>query len=132
MSVQIFVNLPVQDLGKSIAFFEALGFAHNPDFTTEDATSIVFSDSIYAMLLTHSYFKTTTGRDVAGTATSSEAVLALGVESRERVDELAGKALAAGATEPKEPQDHGFMYGRSFVDLDGHLWELFYMDPSAV
>ncbi|WP_158845797.1 VOC family protein [Saccharothrix deserti] len=131
MSVKIFVNLPVADLQKSIEFFAALGFAHNPQFTNENAVSIVFGDSVYAMLLTEPYFKTHTTKEIADSGKTAEVILALGVESRERVDELADKALAAGGEFVKEPQDHGFMYGRSFADLDGHLWELFWMDEAA-
>ncbi|MGM1063215.1 VOC family protein [Saccharothrix sp. Mg75] len=131
MSVKIFVNLPVSDLEKSIGFFAALGFAHNPQFTNENATCVVFGDSVYAMLLTEGYFTTFTHKRIADSATTTEAILTLGVESRERVDEIADKALAAGGAQVKDPQDHGFMYGRSFFDLDGHHWEVMWMDEAA-
>ncbi|WP_020615008.1 VOC family protein [Paenibacillus daejeonensis] len=129
---QIFVNLPVKDLKRSRAFFEALGYSFNEQFTDENATCLVISDSIYAMLLVEEYFKSFISKDIANTRTSAEAILALATDSREHVDELADKALAAGGTEPKEPIDHGFMYTRSFEDPDGHLWEIFYMDESAL
>ncbi|WP_433261838.1 VOC family protein [Actinosynnema sp. CS-041913] len=131
MSVKIFVNLPVTDLAKSIEFFAALGFRHNPQFTDENATCIVFGDAVYAMLLTEPYFKTFTQKEIADTGKTVEAILALGVDSRAQVDEIADKALAAGGQPSKEPQDHGFMYSRGFTDLDGHVWELFWMDESA-
>ncbi|MBB5957114.1 putative lactoylglutathione lyase [Saccharothrix tamanrassetensis] len=132
MSVKIFVNLPVADLAKSIEFFGTLGFKHNPEFTDENATCIVFGDTVYAMLLTKPYFKTfVTDREIVDSDKAVEAILALGVDSRAEVDEIVDKALAAGARSSKEPQDHGFMYSRGFADLDGHLWELFWMDESA-
>jgi predicted lactoylglutathione lyase len=131
MSTQIFVNLPVKDLARSIAFFEALGYSFNQQFTDENAGCLVISDDIYAMLLTERYFKTFTKKVVADATKSTEAIVALGVESKERVDELADKALAAGGKPSNEPMDQGFMYGRSFQDPDGHLWEVFYMDPAA-
>jgi len=129
---QIFVNLPVKDLKRSRAFFEALGYSFNEQFTDENATCLVISDTIYAMLLVEDYFKSFISKDIANTRTSAEAILALATDSREHVDELADKALAAGGTEPKAPIDHGFMYTRSFEDPDGHLWEIFYMDESAL
>ncbi|WP_431043382.1 VOC family protein [Streptomyces sp. P1-3] len=132
MSTKIFVNLPVKDLGKSIGFFEQLGYSFNPQFTDDNAACMVISDDIYAMLLVEPFFKSFTDKEIVDTSKGAEAIVALGVESRERVDELADKALAAGAKPSKEPMDEGFMYGRSFQDLDGHLWEVFYMDPSAV
>ncbi|TQM78444.1 hypothetical protein FHX81_0713 [Saccharothrix saharensis] len=131
MSVKIFVNLPVTDLAKSIEFFAALGFAHNPQFTDENASCVVFSDTVYAMLVTEPYFKTFTTKKIADAAATTEVIVSLALDSRERVDELADKALAAGGGFVKEPEDHGFMYGRSFEDLDGHVWNVFWMDESA-
>ncbi|WP_033442472.1 VOC family protein [Saccharothrix sp. NRRL B-16314] len=132
MSVKIFVNMPVGDLAKSIDFFAALGFKHNPAFTDEKASCVVFGESVYAMLLTEPFFQSSlTSKEMADAGKTAEVILALSLESRERVDELADKALAAGGQFVKEPQDHGFMYGRSFADLDGHLWELFWMDEAA-
>ncbi|MFJ6673954.1 VOC family protein [Actinosynnema sp. NPDC091369] len=131
MSVKIFVNLPVTDLAKSIGFFAALGFAHNPKFTDENASCVVFSDTVYAMLVTGPYFKTFTTKEIADSATTTEVIVSLALDSREQVDELADKALAAGGGFVKEAEDHGFMYGRSFEDLDGHVWNVFWMDESA-
>ena len=131
MSVKIFVNLPVTDLTKSIEFFAALGFAHNPQFTDENASCVVFGDTVYAMLVTKPFFKTFTTKEIADSATTTEAIVALSLDSREQVDEVADKALAAGGGFVKEAEDHGFMYGRSFEDLDGHIWNLFWMDESA-
>ena len=132
MSTKIFVNLPVKDLRKSIDFFTALGFSFNPQFTDENAGCLVISDDIYAMLLVESFFKSFTKKDIADATKTTEAIVALGVESRERVDELVDKALAAGGLPSNDTNDQGFMYGRSFQDPDGHLWEVFYMDPAAV
>ncbi|WP_214366094.1 VOC family protein [Pseudonocardia sp. H11422] len=131
MSTKIFVNLPVKDLGKSIEFFTALGFAFDQQFTNDDAGGLVISDDIYVMLLTEPFFKSFTKKDVVDATKSTEAILALGVESRERVDELADKALAAGGLPANDTNDQGFMYGRSFQDLDGHIWEVMYMDMAA-
>lgn len=132
MARQIFVNLAVQDLPKSVEFFTQLGFEFNAQFTDENATCMVISDQGFVMLLVQPYFSTFTTRDLANPATHTESIIALSAESRDEVDELADKALAAGGSEVREPQDHGFMYGRSFADLDGHIWELIWMDPNAV
>lgn len=131
MTSQIFVNLPVRDLQKSIAFFAALGYAHNPQFTDENAACIVFSDAIYAMLLTEPYFQSFTQKPV-GDRKSASAIIALSYDSREEVDARMDKALAAGAKEHGEARDYGFMYQRGFEDLDGHLWEVFHMDMAAL
>ncbi|THE13005.1 glyoxalase/bleomycin resistance/extradiol dioxygenase family protein [Bacillus timonensis] len=129
MGVQnIFVNLPVKNLEKTMEFFSKLGFEFNPQFTNESATCMVIGKSLYAMLLVEDYFKSFTKKDIPDTTKSAEAIIALSVESREEVDELTEKALTAGAKPTSEPQDHGFMYSRSFADLDGHLWEVFFMD----
>jgi predicted lactoylglutathione lyase len=132
MTTKIFVNLPVKDLGKSIDFFTKLGFSFNQQFSDESAACLVISDDIYAMLLVEPFFKTFTNKDIADATTSTEAILCLGVESRQRVDELADQALAAGGLPSNDTMDQGFMYGRSFQDVDGHLWEAMYMDPAAV
>jgi predicted lactoylglutathione lyase len=128
---KIFVNLPVQNLDKSVDFFTRLGFEFNPQFTDENATCMVLSEDGYVMLLVEEFFKTFTKKDLADTTTTVEAILALSADSREDVDEFADKALAAGAQPANEPSDQGFMYGRSFYDLDGHMWEIFWMDPST-
>ncbi|MHA6797028.1 VOC family protein [Pseudonocardia bannensis] len=132
MATKIFVNLPVKDLSRSIDFFTALGFSFDQQFTDENAGCLVISDDIYAMLLTEPFFKSFTKKDVADATKSTEAILGLGVESRERVNELADKALAAGGQPANDTNDQGFMYGRSFQDPDGHIWEVFYMDMAAV
>ena len=132
MSTSIFVNLPVKDLGKSMRFFESLGYSFNRQFTNENGACLVISDEIYAMLLVEPFFKSFTKKDIADATKSTEAILALGVESKERVDELVDKALAAGGQPANETDDQGFMYSRSFQDPDGHMWEVVYMDPSAV
>lgn len=132
MSTLIFVNLPVKDLERSKRFFTALGYSFNPQFTDENAGCLVISDTIYAMLLKEPFFKTFTKKEIADSTKTTEAIVALGVESRERVDELVDKALAAGGQSSMGTNDQGFMYGRSFQDPEGHLWEVFWMDPSAV
>jgi predicted lactoylglutathione lyase len=132
MNTKIFVNLPVKDLKRSMTFFERLGFRFNPQFTDGTAACMVISDDIYAMLLTHEKFKTFTKKVIADATKSAEVLTALSVESKARVDDVVGKALAAGGTESGDLQDYGFMYGRNFDDLDGHTWEIIWMDPSHV
>ncbi|MFC0271714.1 VOC family protein [Metabacillus herbersteinensis] len=129
---KIFVNLPVKDLNKSINFFTEIGFEFNPQYTDENATCMVVSENIFVMLLVEDYFKTFTKKEISDSTKSTEVIVALSTESKEKVDELVNKALAAGGKSSNEPVDHGFMYGWSFQDLDDHLWELFYMDESAV
>lgn len=129
---KIFVNLPVKDLNKTKDFFSTIGFEFNPQFTNENAACMVISDTIFAMLLVEDYFKTFTKKEIPDSTKSSEAILALSVESKEKVDEFVNKALAAGGKPSNDPVDHGFMYGWSFQDLDDHLWEVFFMDESAV
>ena len=131
MSRQIFVNLPIKDMERSKAFFGALGFTFNPQFTNEQGACMVIADNIYAMLLVEPFFQTFTKKPVADATKSTEVLLCLSCASRAEVDELVGKALAAGGTAPNAPQDHGFMYGHGFADPDGHVWELMYMDPNA-
>lgn len=132
MSTKIFVNLPVRDLEKSRAFFSSLGYSFDAQFSDENAACLVISDDIFAMLLVEPYFRTFTKREVADSRTTTEAIIALSAESRAQVDDLADRALAAGGEPAGDPQDHGFMYGRGFYDLDGHHWEFMWMDPSAV
>jgi uncharacterized protein len=127
MSTQIFVNLPVKDLQKSIGFFGKLGYTFNPQFTDENATCMIIGDDIFAMLLVEPYFRTFIEKDIADARKTAEVILALSAENREAVDALVDKALAAGATEPRPAKDYGFMYQRSYQDLDGHLWEVFHM-----
>ena len=127
MSTQIFVNLPIKDLQASVEFFGKLGYTFNPQFTDENATCMIISDDIFAMLLVEPYFRSFIEKDVADAHKTAEVILALSAENREAVDALVGKALAAGATEPRPAKDYGFMYQRSYQDLDGHLWEVFHM-----
>jgi predicted lactoylglutathione lyase len=132
MASKIFVNLPVQDLEKSMAFFREIGFDFNPQFTDDTAACMVISEHIYAMLLTHAKFKEFTKKAIADARTTTEVLTALTVEGREEVDAMVGRALDAGGSPAREPQDHGFMYERSFEDLDGHIWEIVWMDPKAI
>ncbi|MGP4111269.1 VOC family protein [Streptomyces sp. 4N509B] len=131
MSRMIFVNLPVKDLERSKAFFTELGFSFNPEFSDENAACLVISDTIFAMLLVEPFFRTFTQKEIADAGSSTEAIIALSAESRQEVDDIADRALAAGGKQVMEPNDQGFMYGRSFEDLDGHHWELMWMDQSA-
>lgn len=132
MSRKIFVNLPVRDLQRSIEFFGSLGFTFNPQFTDETATCMVISEDIYVMLLTREKFGTFTPYPVSDATQSTEVLVALSCDSREEVEELVRKAVAAGGRTYAEAQDHGFMFQHSFQDPDGHIWELVWMDPSAV
>lgn len=132
MSKKIFVNLPVNDLKRSQEFFGKLGYAFNPQFTDEKAACMVVSDRIFVMLLTGQYFQTFTPKDVADARTTTEVLVCLNEDSRNAVDAHVDKALKAGATEARPPQDHGFMYGRSYSDLDGHIWEIIWMDEAAL
>lgn len=132
MRTKIFVNLPVKDLNKSIEFFMRLGYTFNPQFTDETATCMIVSEDIYVMLLTHAKFKAFTPKKICDATKSTEVLVCLSCESRAQVDEMVRKAVAAGGSIYNEPQDHGFMYGHGFQDLDGHLWELIYMEPSAI
>jgi predicted lactoylglutathione lyase len=131
MSTTIFVNLPVKDLQKSVDFFTQLGFEFNPDFTDEKATCMIVGEESFVMLLVEDFFTTFTKKSLCDAATHTEAIIALSAESRQRVDELADKALAVGGQPSKDALDEGGMYGRSFQDLDGHLWEVMYMAPGA-
>lgn len=132
MSTKIFVNLPVKDLGRSIDFFTRIGFSVNPQFTDENAACVVISDDIYAMLLVEKFFQSFTDKELVDATRSTETILALGLDSRQQVDELVDRALAAGGLAGYFTNDDGFMYGRSFQDVDGHLWEVLYMDPAAM
>ncbi|WP_038364603.1 VOC family protein [Bosea sp. UNC402CLCol] len=132
MAQMIFVNLPVKDLPRSIAFFEALGFSFNPQFTDDTAACMVISDTIFAMLLTHAKFESFSPKPIADTNESIEVLTCLSRESRTDVDAIVKAAVAAGGSTYNAPQDHGFMYGHGFRDLDGHVWEVMWMDPAAV
>ncbi|WP_288130709.1 VOC family protein [Microbulbifer sp.] len=133
MSRMMFVNLPVADLGKSIEFFSQLGFEFNPQFTDDTATCMVVGESNFVMLLTREKFSSfTPGLEISNTRESAEVLVCLSAVSREEVDALLDKAIKAGGTSFREPEDYGFMYGRAFRDLDGHIWEFMWMDPAAV
>ena len=132
MSTNIFINLPVKDLDKSKAFFSSLGYSFNPQFTDENAACMVISDTIFAMLLTETFFKNFTDKEIVDAKKATEALICLSCDSRAAVDEVVRKAVAAGGRIYKDPQDHGFMYGHSFEDLDGHQWEFMFMEPGHV
>lgn len=133
MATKIFVNLPVKNLQASMDFFKQLGYSFNPQFTNEKAASLVISEDIYAMLLTEPFFKTfIPENEIANTVKTKEVLVCLSADSRDAVNGLVDKALAAGAREFRKPEDHGFMFGRSFEDLDGHVWEIMWMDPSFI
>lgn len=131
MATQIFVNLPVRQLDRSIDFFSKLGFAFNPQFTDETAACMVVDGNIYAMLLTHEKFKAFTPKDICDAHQSTEVLVCLSRESRAQVDEMVRNAVAAGGSTYSEPQDYGFMYSHGFQDPDGHIWELIHMAPEA-
>ncbi|MFE1228302.1 VOC family protein [Streptomyces sp. NPDC058745] len=134
MPQMIFVNLPVKDLEASKSFWTELGYSFNPQFSDDTTACLVISDTIFAMLLTEPRFKefTAPGKEIADATKSSEVLIALSAESREKVDALADGALAAGGSPAKDPIDYGTMYGRSFSDVDGHHWEVVWMDPAVV
>jgi uncharacterized protein len=132
MRRKIFVNLPVRDLPKSIEFFTQLGFEFNPQFTDENATCMVLSDDGYVMLLAEDFYRTFTNKSIVDTATHNEAILAISADSRAEVDSIVEKALAAGGSPSNDRVEDGPMYGWSFQDLDGHQWEVLYMDPAAL
>ena len=132
MNTKIFINLPVKDLNRSMAFFGQLGFTFNSMFTDENAACLIIGRDIYVMLLVEDFFKTFTKKELADAARSTEVILALSVESREKVDELVHKALAAGGKPSNEADDKGFMYDWGFQDPDDHLWEVNWMDPAAI
>jgi predicted lactoylglutathione lyase len=127
----MFVNLPVKDLKKSIGFFTKLGFTFNPQFSDETATCMIVSEDIFVMLLTHDKFKSFTPKAICDATKSTEVLVCLSCESRENVDDMVRQAVDAGGTTYNQPQDHGFMYGHGFQDLDGHIWELIYMRSSG-
>ena len=131
MHKQIFVNLPVSDLKRSMTFFKALGLSFNPAFTNDQAACLVIGENIYAMLLVEDFFRTFTSKEIVDAKRSIEVLVCLSCESRAEVDDLVAKAIAAGGIAPREPQEHGFMYAHAFEDIDGHVWELVHMAPEA-
>ncbi|MHA6529696.1 VOC family protein [Paenibacillus sp. BAC0078] len=128
---QLFVNLPVSDLQASINFFTALGFEFNPQYTDENATCMIINENTFAMLLKNEFFKTFVSKEIVDTSRHTEVILAFSATSRAEVDELVHKALDAGGKKYNDPVDHGFMYSWSFQDIDGHLWEIVYMEEST-
>jgi uncharacterized protein len=132
MTTQVFINLCVADLPKSMEFFKTIGFTFNPQFTNDDAACLQISDTIFAMLIIPNRFKEFTKKEIVDAKKSTEVLLALSCESKGKVNELADKALAAGAAIAREPEDHGFMFARAIQDLDGHIWEFFWMDPANI
>ncbi|WP_127529336.1 VOC family protein [Paenibacillus kobensis] len=130
-STHTFVNLPVRDLNRTKEFFSSIGFEFNPQFSDENSACLVINDNTCVQLLTESYFQTFVNKPIADAVSAATGIIALSANSRAQADELADKALAAGGKQYKEPADHGFMYVRSIEDLDGHLWEIAYMDMSA-
>jgi len=132
MATKIFVNLPVKNLDRSVEFFTKLGFSFNAQFTDENATCMVVSEDIFVMLLTEAKFKEFTPNAICDATKSTEVLVCLSSESREEVDKMIRNAVAAGGTTYNEPQDYGFMYSHGFQDLDGHIWETMFMEPSAV
>jgi len=129
---QVFINLPVADLERSVAFFTQLGYRFNPQFTDHQATCMIVGENIHVMLLVRDYFQTFASLPVPQPGQTTEVLIALSCASRAEVDELVARAVAGGGAAPRAPQDHGFMYQHGFDDLDGHTWELFHMDPDAV
>lgn len=132
MASKIYVNLPVNDLKRSVDFFTKLGFSFNPQFTDETATCMIVSDDIFVMLLTKQKFQTFTPKAICDATKSTEVLVALSLDSIKEVEDIVRKAVAAGGSTYNEPQDHGFMYQHGFQDPDGHIWEFFYMDATAI
>jgi len=131
-SKNIFINLPVKDLNKSIRFFKELGFEFNQQFSDETTASMIINENIFVLIMVEERFKGFSKKVIPDTTTSAEAILCLSAENREQVDQLVNKALASGGKPYSEPQDHGFMYGWGFQDVDGHIWEVVYMDENAL
>lgn len=132
MHKQIYVNLPVKDLARSRAFFSSLGYEFNPQFSNDQGACMILGENIFAMLLVEPFFQSFTSKPISNARETTEVLTCISCESREEVDALVAKALAAGGRAPNPKQDHGFMYGHGFEDLDGHVWELSWMDMSAV
>ncbi|HET9638584.1 MAG TPA: VOC family protein [Allosphingosinicella sp.] len=131
MPRMIFVNLPVADLDRSVAFYKAIGAEQNPQFTDSTASMMVFSDAIHVMLLTHDKFRQFTTKRIADAHETVQMLLALSCDNRDGVDDITEKALAAGGRETRDKQDYGWMYGRAFEDPDGHTWEPSWLDLEA-
>lgn len=132
METQIFLNLPVKELKKSMEFFSQLGFSFNPKFTDDKAACMIIGDKIFAMLITEEFYKTFTDKTICDASKSSEVLISISIESREKVDEIIAKVVKAGGSEYLVAKDYGWMYHRSFLDLDYHHWEVFFMDESQI
>ena len=131
MQKQIFVNIPVKDLGKSIEFFTKLGFTFDEKFTDEKATCMIIGENIFAMLLVENFYKNFTNKQIIDAHKNNEFLIGLTAENREEVDEIYNKAITAGGTISNNAYDYGWTYGKSFQDLDGHIWEVFFLDLQA-
>ena len=132
MQTKIFLNLPVKDLNRSIAFFTQLGFSFDPKFTNEKGTCLIIGENINVMLLVEEFYKTFTNKQICDTTTASEVIISISVEKREKVDEIIEKVVKAGGSEHMEKKDYGWMYQGNFLDIDGHHWETFFMDESQI
>jgi uncharacterized protein len=132
MHSQIFVNLPVKDLKRSIDFFTKLGYTFNPQFTDDNATCMILGDNLFAMLLTEKFFGSFTNKAICDTSQANESLTCVACSSKDEIDQLVAKARAAGAKVPRQAQDHGFMYAHGYEDLDGHTWELVHMSGAPV
>lgn len=132
MKTEIFLNLPVKDLNRSIAFFTELGFSFNPKFTDDKGSCLIIGENINTMLLEEEFYKTFTNKQICDTATTSEVLISISAETREKVDEMIAKAVKAGGSEYMKTRDYGWMYQRTFLDIDGHHWEIFSMDKSKI
>ncbi|MBS1984475.1 MAG: VOC family protein [Bdellovibrionales bacterium] len=131
MAQQIYINLPVKNLSKAMQFFTHIGFAFNLKFTNATGACMIVGENIYVMLLAENFFRTFTTKSICDAKESTEVLICISAESRESVDEMITRARQAGGAVTRQPQDHGFMYGHGFEDLDGHIWEVIYMDPST-
>jgi predicted lactoylglutathione lyase len=127
MHAQIFVNLPVKDLKRSVDFFTRLGYTFNPQFTDDNATCMILGDNLFVMLLVEKFFRSFTSKGITDTSQTTEVLTCVSCDSRQQVDDLVARARAAGASVPRQVQDHGFMYSHGYEDLDGHTWELVHM-----
>ncbi len=131
MPKEMYLNIPVKDLQRSIDFYTALGFSFNQQFTDEKAACMIVESNIYIMLLKEEFFKTFTNKDIANPHQTTGALIGISADSKDAVDTLVNKAKEAGGSSPMPQQDHGWMYGHGFTDLDGHMWEILYMDPAG-
>lgn len=132
MATKIFINLPVKDLNKSISFFSELGFSFNQQFTNDKGTCLIIGENINVMLLLEEFYATFTSKQICNAQTTSEVLISISLETRTIVDEMIAKAVMAGGTEYTETKDYGWMYQRTFLDIDGHHWEVFFMDESQI